>query len=323
MQRNKTQVIEDLDKDLSAIYSLFADEAIQLIDLADQIIHKAKFDGFTEKETHVVTKDVDWSFLESKNENFDLFGSKKIIEIKLLGIGPGNKGSKALKEYCVNPDSNKLLIVTGEGLEKKQLNSAWAKALEENGVMVVEPVLNKNSMVGWVEYKASSLNLNIDSQAIRLICEKNEGNLNGTVQELMKLSLLFPNQKISIEDLKKSIADGSKFGIFDLSNVFLNGDKKKTIKIIESLRAEGVQPPLLLWALSREIYNLYKVVEEGNTKSIYGPKYYQDLLSKRANEISIRKIKSGLKDIAEIDSSIKGLSDKSPWQSIRELAVKF
>ena len=37
--------------------------------------------------------------------------------------------------------------------------------------------------------------------------------------------------------------------------------------------------------------------------------------------MSLSKIKKSLKEIAEIDSSIKGLSKKSPWQSIRDLVI--
>ena len=33
--------------------------------------------------------------------------------------------------------------------------------------------------------------------------------------------------------------------------------------------------------------------------------------------------KKSLKDIAEIDTAIKGLSEKNPWHSIRELALNF
>ena len=73
----------------------------------------------------------------------------------------------------------------------------------------------------------------------------------------MKLLLLFPSQDISIEDREESISNDSKFGIFDLSNSFLTGNKKRTVRIIETLKAEGTQPPLILWALSKEINNLY------------------------------------------------------------------
>ena len=323
MKLSKAHFIKDLETKLGAIYSFFAEESIQISELTDEVIKRAKSAGFEDKQTHIITKDTDWNFLSSENENFDLFGSKKIVEIKLIGTGPGNKGSKAIKDYCLDADENKLLIISAERLEKKQQTSAWAKALDDNGIFVVEPPVNKSSMPGWIKTKALSLNLNLDVQAIQLLSEKTEGNLLAASHELMKLSLLFSEQEISLENMEKSISNSSKFGIFDLSNSFLEGNRKRTVRIIETLRAEGTQPPLVLWALSKEINNLYKVLEQGTTKNIWGPRYYLDLLSKRYNGISYSKIKNLLKDIAEIDAAIKGLSDKNPWQSIRDLALDF
>ena len=323
MKVNKVHFINGLDNKLEDIYSFFADESIQITELTDEVVKRAKTKGFEEKQTFIITKDTDWTFLNSTNENLDLFGSKKIIEIKLIGSGPGNKGSKVIKDYCLAPDSNKLLIISAEKLDKKQQSSAWAKALDENGIIVVEPPVSKASMPEWIRAKSSDLKLKLANEAIELLSDKTEGNLFAASQELMKLSLLFPDQDISLGDMEKSISNSSKFGIFDLSNSFLRGNKQRTAKIIETLRAEGTQPPLVLWALSKEINNLYKVLEDGNTKNIWGPRYYLDLLSKRAKEIPNSKIKNSFKDIAEIDASIKGLSDKSPWQSIRKLALDF
>ena len=323
MKLSRAQFIKELESELGTIYSFFADESIQISELTDEVIKKAKSAGFEDKQTHIVTKDTDWSFLNSENENFDLFGSKKIVEIKLIGTGPGNKGSKAIKDYCLDIDKDKLLIISAERLEKKQQTSAWAKALEKSGIFVVEPPVNKNSMPGWIKARASGLKLNLDSQAIRLLSEKTEGNLLAVSHELTKLTLLFPDQEITLENMEKSISNSSKFGIFDLSNSFLEGNRKRTIRIIETLRAEGTQPPLILWALSKEINNLYKVLEDGTTKNIWGPRYYLDLLTKRSKSLSYSKIKKSLKEIAEIDAAIKGLSDKSPWQSIRDLALDF
>ena len=323
MKLSKAHLRKDIDQELKSIYCFFAEESIQISELTDLVISKARLQSFEEKQTHIITKDTDWSFLSSENENFDLFGSKKIIEVKLIGTGPGNKGSKAIKDYCLSPDTNKLLIFSAEKLDKKQQDSAWSKALLKHGVLVVEPPINKNSMPDWIKAKSRDLNIEINEQAVRLLAERTEGNLLAASQELMKLSLLFPDQEISMENMEKSISNSSKFGIFDLSNSFLEGNKKRTVKIIEMLKAEGTQPPLVLWALSKEVNNLYTVIEEGNTNGIWGPRYYLDLLSKRSKSLSSSKIKNSLKDIAEIDAAIKGLSDKSPWQSIRDLALNF
>ena len=75
--------------------------------------------------------------------------------------------------------------------------------------------------------------------------------------------------------------------------------------------------------MSKEVNNLYNVMEEENTKGIWGPRYYLYLLAKRSRNLSSFQIKKLLKEIAEIDAAIKGLSDKSPWQSIRDLALNF
>ena len=83
------------------------------------------------------------------------------------------------------------------------------------------------------------------------------------------------------------------------------------------------QSTLILWALTKEINNLYKVMEDNSTKNIWGPRHYLDTLTKRVTQLNKNKIKNSLLEIAEIDSSIKGLSSKNPWQAIRDLAISF
>ena len=112
MKINSKDLRESVHKELNPVYLFFAEESIQLTSLTDLVLMAAKDSNFDEKTTYVVSKDMDWSFLDSNNENLDLFGSKKIIEIKLLGSGPGNKGSKAIKEYSLDPNPNKLLIIS-------------------------------------------------------------------------------------------------------------------------------------------------------------------------------------------------------------------
>ena len=312
-----------VQENLHPIYIFFATESVQLSALIDQLVLAAKSSNFEEKTTYVVSKDMDWSFLDSNNENLDLFGSKKIVEIKLLGIGPGNKGSKALTNYSLKPDPNKLLIVTAEGLDNKSHASLWAKSLEAAGVMIIEYPISLDSMPEWIQNQAKEANVEIEKEAAQLLAEKTEGNLLAATQEITKISLLYPNAEIGIKEMKASISNASKYGIFDLSNAFVSGNKNRTYKIIESLKSEGMQPTLILWALTKEINNLYKVMEEQSTKNIWGPRHYLEALNKRVNQLTKSKIKRSLREVAEIDASIKGLSSKNPWQAIRDLAINF
>ena len=120
-----------LKKSLDNIYVILADESILIEENLEKIYAKAKQEGFTEKNTHIIDSQSNWEFLSSNSDNLDLFGSKKILEVKLLGQGPGVKGANSLKAYSKSLDPNTLLVLIGEGLERKSTSSAWVKALEK------------------------------------------------------------------------------------------------------------------------------------------------------------------------------------------------
>ena len=84
MKLSRAHFISELDKGLRGIYCLCADESIQIEELKDKLIDKAKLEGYEERVTHVVSKETDWSFLDSENDNLDLFGSKKNIGNKII-----------------------------------------------------------------------------------------------------------------------------------------------------------------------------------------------------------------------------------------------
>ena len=190
-------------------------------------------------------------------------------------------------------------------------------------MIVIENPISQKSMPSWIKRKAENHNLSINEDAALLLSEKSEGNLLAAIHEITKLSLLYSGKAVGIKEMEKSITNSSKYGIFDLSNAFVKGERERIYTILESLKAEGTQPALILWAISKEIHNLYKVKEENSTKNIWGPKFYLDALSSRVKQTSKAKIKFSIQEIAEIDSSIKGLSSKNPWQSIRDLAINF
>ena len=308
---------------IQPIYALIGEESLQIQDLVDQICAKAKLEDYVEKTNYIISKQTDWSFLKASSENYDLFGAKKILEIKLIGTGPGVAGAKALKDYAINPDPSKVLIISAEGLEKKTHTSAWIKALEEAGCLIIINSITLNQLPKWVIDIGHKYELEISSEASHLLAEKTEGNLLATLQEIKKLALLFPNQNIDIKKMASSISDSSKYDIFDLSNAFIAGNKKRTAIVLESLKAEGTHETLILWSLSRELTNLFKVMNHGSAKGIWGPKHYLDSLEKSANQITASHLKEALQQVAKIDASIKGSDHQDSWQAIRELTLTF
>ena len=410
MKITETNLNDSLKKSLDSIYIILSDESILIEECLEKIYDKAKTENFTEKDTHVVDPRTNWGFLTSNSENLDLFGSKKIIEIKLLGQGPGIKGANALKEYTKNPDPNTLLVVIGENLERKTFSSAWVKTLEKKGLLLSIPSLSSSSLAVWIKNKGEELDVEIIEEAGQLLAEKTEGNLMATLQEIRKLSLVYPNtllvvigenlerktfssawvktlekkglllsipslsssslavwiknkgeeldveiieeagqllaektegnlmatlqeirklslvypsEQIDLEKMKKNITDSSRYSIFDFSNAFVSRNTKRAVQVLETLKAEGTPETLIIWALSRELNNLFKVSKTGSTKGIWGPRNYLDSLEKTSKEINEYQILKAFKSIAFIDSCIKGFSNQNPWVGIRELTITF
>ena len=323
MKLTEERLNEVLKESLDNIYVILADESILIEENLEKIYAKAKLEGFTEKNTHIIDSRSSWAFLSSNSDNLDLFGSKKILEVKLLGQGPGVKGANSLKDYSKSLDPNTLLVLIGEGLERKSISSAWVKALEKVGTLISIAPLSTSSLKVWIKNKAKELNIEIMQEALQLLIEKTEGNLMATLQEIRKLSLVYPSEKIDLDKMKKSITGSSKYSIFDFSNAFVSRNTSKAIQVLESLKVEGTPETLIIWALTRELNNLFKVSKSGSTKGIWGPRSYLDSLAKTSKEVDGYKILKAYKRIAHIDSCIKGFNKQNPWLGIRELTLSF
>ena len=93
---------DSLNKGIEPIYTLMGEESLQIQELVDQICITAKSQDYLEKINYVISKQTDWTFLKSSSENYDLFGAKKIIEIKYAKIEDGGDG--AFYIYLKNSD---------------------------------------------------------------------------------------------------------------------------------------------------------------------------------------------------------------------------
>jgi hypothetical protein len=56
-----------------------------------------------------------------------------------------------------------------------------------------------------------------------------------------------------VAELTASVADNARFDVFKLAEAARRGDAARSLRIVEGLRAEGVEATLVLWALLREL----------------------------------------------------------------------
>ncbi len=101
--------------------------------------------------------------------------------------------------------------------------------------------------------------------------------------------------------------------------------------MLEGLRGEGVEPPVILWALARELRllaNLSQQYSQGvpleKAFSQARPPVWdkrRPLMSKALQRHSAQRWSHLLMDAQRIDAQIKGQASGSPWSSLSRLCL--
>ena len=191
MRLYSDKLAQHLQQQLLPVYLISGDEPLLLQECCDLVRQKAREEGCNEREIiEASVSSFNWQDILHSASNMSLFASRKLIEVRLPSGKPGVEGSKALCEYLdIASDDDVLLIVSGK-IDKQSTNSKWYKSLDKAGVAVqVWPVDAKN-LPGWLQQRVRSAGMSIDGDALRLLCERMEGNLLAAVQEVEKLETI-------------------------------------------------------------------------------------------------------------------------------------
>ena len=256
MKLNADQLAGQLKKKLAPVYIVSGDEALLVQEACDAIREKAREEGCTERNVWEVAKGFDWSAWSASGKNQSLFAERQLIELRMPTGKPGDTGGKALKAYAEDIGPDNVLLVISNKLDGAVQRSAWFKALSAAGVWVTVWPLTLAQMPSWVQQRMMRRGIQASPQAVSLLVERGEVNPLAAVQEIEKLYLLHGAGRLSDEIVQDSVVDSARFDIYTLVDSALAGDAVRVIRVIARLEEEGIEPILLLWALTREIRSL-------------------------------------------------------------------
>jgi len=259
MQIYPNQFHQDISKSLRPCYLVFGDEPQQKFDVIEQIRAKAKSSGFEERTVLVAESGFSWNQLIEATQSMSLFSNLQFIELELPTGKPGTEGSKILQEVAaqINPDI--LLLIHGPKIGKDVQRGKWYKVLDDIGVAVHCYPLEGKQLSSWINQQLHAHQLNVSAAGNRMIADFCEGNMLAAKQEIDKLALLYPQQTISETQIEQAMVDQSRFNVFQLVDVMLNGDQTRCVKILYRLESEGLEPNIVIWALIREWEQLWKL----------------------------------------------------------------
>jgi DNA polymerase-3 subunit delta len=214
---------------------------------------KARDLGYGGREVFNVDRWFEWPQLLAASQTLSLFAERRIIELRMAAPRPGKEGGELLARIAADPPPDTLLLVTCGRVAGETYATAWFKAFDRHGVVVQSWPVEIGRLPAWIAGRAARHGLALEPDAAELLAERVEGNLLAAHQEIGKLALLSNGGAVTAEDVQNAVANSARYDVFQLGEAALEGDAARSLRILEGLRAEGAEPPLVLWALCREL----------------------------------------------------------------------
>jgi DNA polymerase-3 subunit delta len=298
MKLNPDTLAAHLARGLAPAYLLSGDEPLLVNEAADAVRARARSAGFTDRVVHFIERGSSWDDVRAGASNLSLFAERRLVELRMPTGKPGVAGSAAIVELVERRDADSLLLIVTERLERESQGASWVRAVESHGVWMNAWPIAREKLPAWLEVRARRAGLELDRAALALLADRTEGNLLAAQQEIDRMSLTHRG-RIGVAELTASVADSSRFDVFNLGDAAHAGNAPRSLRIIEGLRAEGVEATLVLWVLLRE---LRQAAREGGRHSR-------------------RDFPRLLERAARADRAIKGRLQANGWDEIALLAA--
>ena len=256
MRIKPEQLSSHLKRGLARVYLVSGDEPLQLEECCDAIRMQAREAGYSEREILHANKDFAWGSLAQAAQTLSLFAQRRILELRIATGKPGEAGSTALCAYAANPAPDNLLLIICPKLDASTQKSKWFGVLEQAGVIVQIWPISLAEMPAWITRRMNAKGMQVSREAAALLAERVEGNLLAAVQDVEKLYLLHGPTSIDLTAVTQAVTDSARYDMFEFVDTALKGDATRAARMLTGLRAEGAEPVLILWAVTKELRSL-------------------------------------------------------------------
>ena len=328
---NPNQLPALLDQSLAPAYLLGGSEPLLLQECRDQVIQAALQQGFAERNVHEVGRGFDWGELVEDSAALSLFSSRKIVDIRLPTGRPGREGAQVLVEFVESADPDILLVVSCEKWDGAIRKSKWASVLARAGVLVEIWPVKPGQLPQWIRGRMNSAGLDSEPEAVAMLADLVEGNLLAAQQEIEKLALLKPGEKVSAEDVTRAVANSARFDAFRLVECALLGQLGECLRVASGLQRTGVAIQAVSGALYRELTladTVRAAVSSGESESaVFGKlriwQSRQGPMRQLLRRLTGAALGESFQALALIDRQSKGRAGGDPWQTLDRLLVQI
>lgn len=331
MRLTTEQLPRELARGMRPLYTVYGPETLLALEAEDRIRAAARAAGYVEREVLTAEPGFRWSDLRLAGQNLSLFGSRRLVELRIPSGKPGTEGATAIEAYVRDLPPETVTLIALPEMDWRAVKAAWFAALEAAGVLVAANPVPRAELPRWLAGRLASQGQSADDATLRFIADRVEGNLLAARQEVEKLALLCPPGALAFAEVEQAVLDVARYDPFALGEALFAGDLAFLARMLRGLEGEGVAAPMALWAVAEEVRTVARVAaalaagesEPAALKAakVWGPR--QARVARAARRVSLAELEDALMAAAEIDLIVKGLQRGDAWRELGRLALSL
>ena len=310
-----------LDQGNDQIYFIHGDESVLVRESLSQIRNHALSSGYNGIETVYLDNDLDAIETLKTVSSPSLFEEKKLIDIRALIPLNASRSEKLLNFISSLKFSDDMAVISSPSCDFKTVSTKWFKELTKDTVVIKIPHISGIDFEEWVTSELKKQNQTLSDDALQLLLSFTEGNLEATYQEIKKFELILDPGEIDFNTVKRVLVEMCQYNVFEIRDILLMGDKKRTFQALRSMKKEGVPELLVLWALTEDARTLLSMKHQVNLNYIWASN--KKILYSMLEKTSETQLLAYLRHGAKIDRIIKGIEHGNPWVELETLAATF
>ncbi len=309
------ELVSRLRQGVPPIVLVSSDETLLVEEAAAQIRAVLLRSPEVEHQRYGVDPRFGWAQLGAEASSLSLFSQQRLIELRCESAKPGKDGGAVLADWAKNPPADTALLMLMPRVDAAGQKAAWYKAIDAAGwVLPIWPP-EPQQLPAWVAQRLKAQGLPMMPAVAAAIAERSEGNLWAAQQEVEKLALLALDGALDEAAALSAVTGSARFDVFQLADAVLAGDALRSLRIVRALTEEGIEAPMLIWAMQRELRTLAQI-----RAGIEGGRNAQDVLRsfqiwpkrQSAVQAALRRLRPGaiqalLQRAAALDRMSKGV----------------
>lgn len=324
------QLAAQLTQGLAPCYLVFGEEPLQKFEAVEEIRLAAKQQGFLERISFSADAQFDWHALHNELSAMSLFAERRLIELELVPAKAPAGMNEQLKLLANQLHSDIVLVIHGSRSHSEVSKLAWFKQLQAQAVQVPIYPLDERQQRQWLQQRAQQLKVQLTSDALQLLQQHCAGNLLAARQELEKLALTHPTDRVDAELFSRFLADHSSYNVFQLIDAVLIGDSAEALHRLKRLLEQDTEPVMIAWQLQKELLQLRQLSLAAQSSNLseqfkqlaIWPKR-QPLYQQAIKRLTVRWLDYVLQELAAFDRHYKAGQLSHPLLALAHLVTLF